>query len=153
MKKKLIIVVIILLFSQLSFSQYIDSTTFNAKFSEFEKKYNDLLNENISLRQDLDVQKQIVYDVANYNTFTHETVWNTIKGNLINSSIVYKLLSEKIINLKAQIKIQNYQNYIKTLGSVENNPLGFSFKEIILETAQDLVLFNKKHKAENFIKI
>ena len=145
--KKLII---ILSFSSFSaFSQvYSDSLIINIQGS-----LGKLHSENENLRSRLEIQGRSLTDISKNQSLTDRTKWEKIKTNLVKSAEVYKILSDDIIDLKSQVLNQDYQGYIKKLSSVEKGPLGFSFEDVILKTAQSKAIFSKKEKNERFMSV
>lgn len=134
-------------------------------FSGFSQVYSDSLiiniqgslgrlqSENENLKSRLEIQSHSLTDISKNQSLTDRTKWEKIKTNLVKSAEVYKILSDDIIDLKSQVLNQDYQGYIKKLSSVERGPLGFSFEEIILKTAQNKAIFNKKEKNERFMGV
>ena len=145
--KKLII---ILSFSSFSaFSQvYSDSLIINIQGS-----LGKLHSENENLKSRLEIQGRSLTDISKNQSLTDRTKWEKIKTNLVKSAEVYKILSDDIIDLKSQVLNQDYQGYIKKLSSVEKGPLGFSFEDVILKTAQSKAIFSKKEKNERFMSV
>lgn len=99
------------------------------------------------------MQSRSLTDISKNQSLSDRTKWEKIKSNLIKSTEVYKILSDDIIDLKSQVLNQDYQGYIKKLSSVEKGPLGFSFEDVILKTAQSKAIFNKKEKNERFMNV
>ena len=112
-----------------------------------------LQNENENLKSRLEMQSRSLTDISKNQSLSDRTKWEKIKSNLIKSTEVYKILSDDIIDLKSQVLNQDYQGYIKKLSSVEKGPLGFSFEDVILKTAQSKAIFNKKEKNERFMSV
>ncbi len=112
-----------------------------------------LQNENENLKSRLEIQGRSLTDISKNQSLTDKTKWEKIKSNLIKSAEVYKILSDDIIDLKSQVLNQDYQGYIKKLSSVEKGPLGFSFEDVILKTAQSKAIFSKKEKNERFMNV
>jgi hypothetical protein len=67
--------------------------------------------------------------------------------------LIYKKLSDDIINLKSRMTDQDYQGFINSLGSIEGGPLGFSFEEVIMESTKRIGLFESKSKMDRFLEI
>lgn len=136
-----------------------------SSFSGFGQVYSDSLiiniqgslgklqSENENLKSRLEIQGRSLTDISKNQSLTDRTKWEKIKSNLIKSAEVYKILSDDIIDLKSQVLNQDYQGYIKKLSSVEKGPLGFSFEDVILKTAQSKAIFNKKEKNERFMNV
>jgi hypothetical protein len=110
-----------------------------------------LKGDNENLRSRLEIQSRSLNDISKNQNLTDRTKWEKIKNNLLKSADVYKILSDDIIDLKSQVINQDYQGYIKKLSSVEKSPLGFSFEEVILKTAESKAIFSKKAKNERFM--
>lgn len=149
MKKLIIILLFYTLFSIPSFSQvYSDSLIINIQGS-----LGRLQSENENLKSRLEIQGRSLTDISKNQSLTDRTKWDKIKTNLVKSAEVYKVLSDDIIDLKSQVLNQDYQGYIKKLSSVEKGPLGFSFEDVILKTAQSKAIFSKKEKNERFMSV
>lgn len=149
MKKLLIILPFYITFSFSSFSQvYSDSLIINIQGS-----LGKLQSENENLKSRLEIQGRSLTDISKNQSLTDRTKWDKIKTNLVKSAEVYKILSDDIIDLKSQVLNQDYQGYIKKLSSVEKGPLGFSFEDVILKTAQSKAIFTKKEKNERFMNV
>ena len=149
MKKLIIILPFYTLLSFSSFSQvYSDSLIINIQGS-----LGKLHSENENLKSRLEIQGRSLTDISKNQSLTDRTKWDKIKTNLVKSAEVYKILSDDIIDLKSQVLNQDYQGYIKKLSSVEKGPLGFSFEDVILKTAQSKAIFSKKEKNERFMSV
>jgi hypothetical protein len=148
--KKLFVILLFLSISSFSgFSQvYSDSLIINIQGS-----LGKLQNENENLRSRLEIQSRSLTDISKNQSLSDKTKWEKIKTNLIKSTEVYKILSDDIIDLKSQVINQDYQGYIKKLSSVEKGPLGFSFEDVILKTAENKAIFSKKKKNERFMTV
>jgi len=112
-----------------------------------------LQSENENLKSRLEMQSRSLSDISKNQSLSDKTKWEKIRTNLIKSAEVYKILSDDIIDLKSQVINQDYQGYIKKLSSVEKGPLGFSFEEVIMKTAQNKAIFTKKEKNERFMTV
>lgn len=110
-------------------------------------------NENENLKSRIEIQSSSLNDISKNQNLTDRTKWEKIKSNLIKSAEVYDILSDDLIDLKSQVLNQDYQGYIKKLSSVEKGPLGFSFEEVILKTAESKAIFSKKEKNERFMTV
>ena len=149
MKKLLTILPFHIIFSFSAFSQvYSDSLIINIQGS-----LGKLHSENENLKSRLEIQGRSLTDISKNQSLTDKTKWDKIKTNLVKSAEVYKILSDDIIDLKSQVLNQDYQGYIKKLSSVEKGPLGFSFEDVILKTAQSKAIFSKKDKNERFMSV
>ncbi len=150
MKKSILLICIFCISATTqAFSQvFSDSLIFNIQGS-----LGKLQNENENLKSRVEMQSRSLMDISKNQSLTDRTKWDKIKVNLIRSTEVYKILSDDIIDLKSQVINQDYQGYIKKLSSVEKGPLGFSFEEVILKTAENKAIFNKKQKNERFVSV
>jgi hypothetical protein len=110
-------------------------------------------SENENLKSSVEIQSRSLTDISKNQSLSDKTKWEKIKTNLIRSTEVYKILSDDIIDLKSQVINQDYQGYIKKMSSVEKGPLGFSFEDVILKTAQTKAIFSKKEKNERFMGV
>jgi hypothetical protein len=109
-----------------------------------------LRNENENLKSRLELQGKSIGDISKSQILSDQAKWELIKSNLVKGSEIYKYLSDDIIDLKSQVINQDFQGYIKELSSVEKNPLGFSFDQVILKIAESKAIFKKKKKNEKF---
>ena len=149
MKKLFVIVLFSFSLSLTSFSQvYSDSLIINIQGT-----LGKLQSENENLKSRLEIQGHSLTDISKNQSLSDRTKWEKIKTNLVKSVEVYKILSDDIIDLKSQVLNQDYQGYIKKLSSVEKGPLGFSFEDVILKTAQNKAIFSKKQKNERFMGV
>lgn len=149
MKKLFVLTLFCLFFCCAGFGQvYSDSLIINIQGS-----LGKLHSENENLKSRLEMQSRSLTDISKNQSLSDRTKWEKIKSNLIKSTEVYKILSDDIIDLKSQVLNQDYQGYIKKLSSVEKGPLGFSFEDVILKTAQSKAIFNKKEKNERFMNV
>ena len=149
MKKHILILHLCFISSFSGFSQvYSDSLIINIQGS-----LGKLQSENENLKSRLEIQGRSLTDISKNQSLSDRTKWEKIKTNLIKSTEVYKILSDDIIDLKSQVLNQDYQGYIKKLSSVEKGPLGFSFEDVILKTAQSKAIFSKKEKNERFMSV
>ncbi len=117
------------------------------------KAIDDLKATNETLLNSLEITSKTLNELVRDKKVSDETKWNTIKRNINGSTQLYKALSDDIINLKSRLTDQDYQGYIKSLSSIQKGPLGFSFQNVIIESATETGLFKKKAKLERFIKI
>jgi hypothetical protein len=149
MKKPFVILLLLSISSFAGFSQvYSDSLIINIQGS-----LGKLQSENENLKSRLEIQSRSLTDISKNQSLSDKTKWDKIKNNLIKSTEVYKILSDDIIDLKSQVINQDYQGYIKKLSSVEKGPLGFSFEDVILKTAESKAIFSKKKKNERFMTV
>ena len=149
MKNLFILILISFFLTNAGYSQvYSDSLIINIQGS-----LGKLQSENENLKSRLEMQSRSLTDISKNQSLSDRTKWEKIKSNLIKSTEVYKILSDDIIDLKSQVLNQDYQGYIKKLSSVEKGPLGFSFEDVILKTAQSKAIFKKKEKNERFMSV
>jgi hypothetical protein len=150
MKKLVLILALSLLTNSFSaISQvYSDSVLLN-----IQKTIQSIKNENENLKSRIEIQSSSLNDISKNQNLTDRTKWEKIKNNLVKSAEVYDILSDDLIDLKSQVLNQDYQGYIKKLSSVEKGPLGFSFEEVILKTAESKAIFSKKEKNERFMTV
>ena len=149
MKNLFVLILFCFIFSNAVFCQvYSDSLIINIQGS-----LGKLQSENENLKSRLEIQGRSLTDISKNQSLTDRTKWEKIKTNLVKSAEVYKILSDDIIDLKSQVLNQDYQGYIKKLSSVEKGPLGFSFEDVILKTAQSKAIFNKKEKNDRFMTV
>jgi hypothetical protein len=149
MKNLFVLILFCFISSNTVFSQvYSDSLIINIQGS-----LGKLQSENENLKSRLEIQGRSLTDISKNQSLTDKTKWEKIKTNLVKSAEVYKILSDDIIDLKSQVLNQDYQGYIKKLSSVEKGPLGFSFEDVILKTAQSKAIFSKKEKNERFMSV
>ena len=150
MKKTFIIISLFCLISSfVGFAQvYSDSLIINIQGS-----LKRIQSENENLKSRVEIQSRSLTDISKNQSLSDRTKWEKIKGNLIKSTEVYKILSDDIIDLKSQVLNQDYQGYIKKMSSVEKGPLGFSFEDVILKTAESKAIFSKKKKNERFMNV
>ena len=96
MKKTLIIIPLFCLISSfVGFAQvYSDSLIINIQGSL--KK---IQSENENLKSRLEIQSRSLTDISKNQSLSDRTKWEKIKGNLIKSAEVYKILSDDIIDL------------------------------------------------------
>jgi hypothetical protein len=130
---------------------YINSQVFSdSLLLDINQNINELKNQNEILRNRLEMQGRSIGDISKTQSLSDQAKWDLIKTNLIKATEIYKILSDDIIDLKSQVINQDFQGYIKELSSVEKNPLGFSFDQIILKIAESKAIFKKKKKNEKF---
>ncbi|TDU40424.1 hypothetical protein BXY82_2472 [Gelidibacter sediminis] len=132
----------------LSFGQ-VDST----KLANLSKEIETLKMTNETLLNSLEITGKTLNDLVRDKKVSDETKWNTIKRNINGSAQLYKVLSDDIINLKSRLADEEYQGYIKSLSSIQEGPLGFSFQEVIIESATKIGIFDKQSKLDRFIDI
>jgi len=112
-----------------------------------------LKTDNETLLNSLDLTNRTLNDLIVDKKMSDETKWQTIRSNVNSSAQLYKVLSDDIIDLKSRLTDEDYQGYIKSLSSIQEGPLGFSFQDIIIESANKIVLFPNKTQLDRFIDI
>ncbi len=118
---------------------------------DMNQNINELKSQNENLKSRLELQGQSIGVISKNQNLTDQAKWELIKSNIVKGSEIYKILSDDIIDLKSQVINQDFQGYIKELSSVEKNPLGFSFDQVILKIAESKAIFKKKRKNEKFV--
>jgi hypothetical protein len=111
---------------------------------ELTKQYRLLLTENDNLRT-------TVNDLTTNQKLTDANRWTKIKSNLQSSTEAYKLLGDKTITLKTIFINTDFQKFVNSLSSIDKNPLGFSFVDVIKKAATSQTMFSKKTTGEKFI--
>ena len=127
--------------------------TDSSKIVLISKEMESLRNDNEALLNSLDLTNRTLNDLITDKKVSDETKWETIKSNVNSSTQLYKVLSDDIIDLKSRLTDEDYQGYIKSLSSIQEGPLGFSFQDIIIESANKIVLFPTKTQMDRFIDI
>jgi hypothetical protein len=118
---------------------------------DLNKNVLELRNQNENLKSRLELQGKTIGDISKNQSLSDQAKWELIKANIQKGGEIYKILSDAIIDLKSQVINQDFQGYIKELSSVDKNPLGFSFDQIILKIAESKTIFKKKKKNEKFV--
>lgn len=134
----------------LSFGQVATDST---KLANLKKEIESLKMNNETLLNSLEITGKTLNELVRDKKVSDETKWNTIKRNINGSAQLYKVLSDDIINLKSRLADEEYQGYIKSLSSIQEGPLGFSFQEVIIESATSIGIFSKQSKLDRFIDI
>ncbi len=111
----------------------------------------ELKNQNENLRNRIENQSKSINDLSKNQMLSDQAKWELIKGNLSKAVVIYQKLSDAILDLKSQVINQDFQGYVKELSSVEKNPLGFSFDQMIIKIAESKSIFKKKKKNEKFV--
>jgi hypothetical protein len=158
MKKTLFTALIILIGLLVSNAQTIESDSIKIlnlanKVSEIEKVNSQLTTMNENLQSSLELTNIALNDFLVDKKLSDKTKWEKIKSNVKTGVKTYEILNSDIINLKSTLINEDYQNYIKSLSSVKDGPLGFSFEDVIINTATDINLYTKKSKLEKFLDI
>ncbi|MBS9525009.1 hypothetical protein KIH41_11140 [Litoribacter ruber] len=123
------------------------------KILRLEREIESLRNYNENLSGTLEITNLAINDLVRDKKVSDETKWLSLKASILHSTTVYKKLSDDIINLKSRVTDEDYQGFIKTLGSIQGGPLGFSFQDVIIETAKKTAFFESKTKMDRFLEI
>ncbi|HSJ67093.1 MAG TPA: hypothetical protein VK921_05445 [Anditalea sp.] len=135
------------------FSGYSQSVTDSARIVIITREMELLKSDNETLLNSLDLTNRTLNDLIVDKKMSDETKWQTIRSNINSSTHLYKVLSDDIIDLKSRLTDEDYQGYIKSLSSIQEGPLGFSFQDIIIESANKIVLFPNRTQLDRFIDI
>ncbi len=125
----------------------------SVKIFRLEQEIEVLKNYNESLQQNLEITNKAINDLVIDKNISDETRWTSIKSSIIHSTQIQKKLSDDIINLKSRMTDQEYQGFIKSLGSIEGGPLGFSLEEVIMQSAKKIGIFESKTKMDRFLEV
>ncbi|WP_143962026.1 hypothetical protein [Litoribacter populi] len=142
-----------LLFGTVIFTAYGQQEFDSLKILRMEKEIESLRNYNENLSGTLEITNLAINDLIRDKKVSDETKWLSLKSSILHSTTVYKKLSDDIINLKSRVTDEDYQGFIKTLGSIQGGPLGFSFQDVIIETAKKTAFFESKTKMDRFLEI
>ncbi len=112
-----------------------------------------LKSANEDLLNSLNLTSQTLNDLVRDKRVSDETKWRAVKANILHSVQMYRILSEDIIDLKSRLADEEYQGYIRSLGSLQEGPLGFSFQDVILESIKESNMFEKSSKLEGFVEV
>lgn len=148
--KSIIRITLFLICPLLSFGQVKNDST---SIELLSKEIILLKSTNESLLNSLEITSKTINELVRNKKVSDETKWNTIKRNINGSTQLYKILSDDIINLKSRLTDEDYQGYIKSLSSIQEGPLGFSFQEVIFQSATSINIFEKKTKMDRFFSI
>ena len=132
---------------------YSQSMTDSSRIVIITREMELLKTDNETLLNSLDLTNRTLNDLIIDKKMSDETKWQTIRSNINNSTLLYKVLSDDIIDLKSRLTDEDYQGYIKSLSSIQEGPLGFSFQDIIIESANKIVLFPSRTQLDRFIDI
>jgi len=80
-----------------------------------------------------------------------ELQYKHIKENIINITILYELMNEKLNALDAFRQLGNYQTLMQDLNNPANTKLGFSYNEKVIELLDEHITFDKKEKENSKI--
>lgn len=125
----------------------------SSKIIKLEREIEILKNYNENMTGSLELTNMALSDLVRDKIVSDETRWLSLKSSIIHSTLIYKKLSDDIINLKSRMTDQDYQGFINSLGSIEGGPLGFSFEEVIMESATKIGLFDNKTKMDRFLEV
>ena len=132
---------------------YSQTVTDSARIVSITREMELLKTDNETLLNSLDLTNRTLNDLIVDKKMSDETKWQTIRSNINSSTHLYKVLSDDIIDLKSRLTDEDYQGYIKSLSSIQEGPLGFSFQDIIIESANKIVLFPNRTQLDRFIDI
>jgi len=132
---------------------YSQNVTDSARIVIITREMELLKTDNETLLNSLDLTNRTLNDLIVDKKMSDETKWQTIRSNINSSTHLYKVLSDDIIDLKSRLTDEDYQGYIKSLSSIQEGPLGFSFQDIIIESANKIVLFPNRTQLDRFIDI
>ncbi|MBW3470240.1 hypothetical protein [Arthrospiribacter ruber] len=136
-----------------TWSTFAQNNPDSVKIFRLEQEIEVLKNYNESLQQNLEITNKAITDLVIDKNISDETRWTSIKSSIIHSTQIHKKLSDDIINLKSRMTDQEYQGFIKSLGSIEGGPLGFSLEEVIMESAKKIGIFESKTKMDRFLDV
>lgn len=125
----------------------------SSKILKLEREIDILKSFNENLSGSLEITNMALSDLVKDKIISDETRWLSLKSSIVHSTLIYKKLSDDIINLKSRMTDQDYQGFINSLGSIEGGPLGFSFEEVIMESANKIGLFENKTKMDRFLEV
>jgi len=148
---KPILIVFLVMASMLS--GYSQTVTDSVRIVNITREMELLKTDNETLLNSLDLTNRTLNDLIVDKKMSDETKWQTIRSNINSSTHLYKVLSDDIIDLKSRLTDEDYQGYIKSLSSIQEGPLGFSFQDIIIESANKIVLFPNRTQLDRFIDI
>ncbi len=145
--------IIFLLLICYSFSGFTQTETDSLKILGLEKEIESLKSYNENMSGSLEITNMAINDLVRDKKVSDETKWLSLKSSVLHSTQIYKKLSDDIINLKSRVTDEDYQGFIKSLGSIQGGPLGFSFEEVITESAKRIGIFDNKTKMDRFLEI
>ncbi|MHA7131767.1 hypothetical protein [Algoriphagus namhaensis] len=149
MAKNLVLLLIAILGMRQTFAQNPDSL----KIIQLEREIQELKTYRDNLSGSLEVTNLALNDLIRDKQVSDQTKWISLRSSLINSATLYRKLSEDIINLKSRVTDEDYQGFIKSMGSIEGGPLGFSFEEVIKESVSRIGIFESKTRMDRFLEI
>lgn len=150
MKKYLLLLLVSSLTAVSTFGQ---TDSDSLKILRLQKEIETLKNFNENLSGSLELTNSALHDLIKDKKVSDETRWLSLRSSIVHSTTIYKKLSDDIINLKSRVTDQDYQGFINSLGSIEGGPLGFSFEEVIIESAKRIGIFETKSKLDRFLEV
>lgn len=105
--------------------------------------------DNVKIEVRLELQKTKLDDILAQS----ENEYKTIRNNIITTSSLYKDLNSKLINLKSRLTKDDYKSLVHSIGSMNNDKLGYSFNEVLIEIIKKNSLIKGKSKLNKVIKI
>jgi hypothetical protein len=150
MRKPILFLIALTFSATYSYSQ---SDSDSLKILRLQKEIEVLKNFNENLSGSLEITNSALYDLIRDKKVSDETRWMSLRSSILHSTTIYKKLSDDIINLKSRVTDQDYQGFINSLGSIEGGPLGFSFEEVIMESAKRIGIFETKSRLDRFMEV
>jgi len=132
-----------------AFAQNSDSL----KIIQLEREIQELKTYRDNISGSLEVTNLALNDLIKDKQVSDQTKWISLRYSLVNSASLYRKLSDDIINLKSRVTDEDYQGFIKSMGSIEGGPLGFSFEEVIKESVNRIGIFESKTRMDRFLEI
>jgi hypothetical protein len=149
MVKKISLLFISFIAMMHAFAQNSDSL----KIIQLEREIQDLKTYRDNISGSLEVTNLALNDLIKDKQVSDQTKWISLRYSLVNSASLYRKLSDDIINLKSRVTDEDYQGFIKSMGSIEGGPLGFSFEEVIKESVNRIGIFESKTRMDRFLEI
>lgn len=157
MKKKIILLTFLLSFN-FCFSQNKSSTdslmivALTQKLSSTDSLMQKLIKDFDSIQSLSNANSTSVSALLAGQELQSKAKYEIIKNNLINSTEMFELLSDKIIDLKSRNATQDFEKLIKDLNNPESKALGFSFNEKIIELVKTHINPTKKNLALRIVE-
>jgi hypothetical protein len=123
------------------------------KIIQLEREIQELKTYRDNMSGSLEVTNMVLNDLIKDKQVSDQTKWISLRYSLVNSALLYRKLSDDIINLKSRVTDEDYQGFIKSMGSIEGGPLGFSFEEVIKESVNRIGIFESKTRMDRFLEI
>jgi hypothetical protein len=123
------------------------------KIIQLDREIQELKTYRDNMSGSLEVTNMVLNDLIKDKQVSDQTKWVSLRYSLVNSALLYRKLSDDIINLKSRVTDEDYQGFIKSMGSIEGGPLGFSFEEVIKESVNRIGIFESKTKMDRFLEI